>query len=229
MLTQSVQSILNSTSSTTSTTGTTSSGSVLGKDDFLKLLVAKLSNQDPMNPVEDEDFAAQLAQFSSLEQLSNMNESLTQDIQWNYLLSQTISNTMATSLIGRTVRADSSQVYLETNGSADLTVNLDRATSELTITICDSDGKTVRTITAEGLDKGDHVFNWDGTDDSGTQLASGVYTVSLSAKDGSGNAFTPSSIMEGRVSKVAYEDGIALLNINGQNIPLSSVLEVKEG
>jgi flagellar basal-body rod modification protein FlgD len=223
--TQSVQ----STTSTTAQSSQTSTKDIMGKDDFLKLLVAKLTNQDPMNPIQDEDFAAQLAQFSSLEQLSNMSESLTQDIQWNYLLSQTISNTMATSLIGKTVRADSSQVYLETNGSADLTVNLDRPASELTITICNADGETVRTITAKGLDQGDHVFNWDGTDDGGTQVASGVYTVKLSAKDGNGNTFTPDSIMEGRVSKVAYKDGIALLNINGQNIPLASVLEVKEG
>ena len=99
---------------------------VLGKDDFLRLLVAKLSNQDPLNPIQDEDFASQLAQFSSLEQLSNMNDNLTQDMQWNYLLSQTINNTMATSLIGRTVRADSSQVYLETAGTSDLYLNLDR-------------------------------------------------------------------------------------------------------
>jgi flagellar basal-body rod modification protein FlgD len=225
MQTQAVQ----STQATTQSNQITSASNIMGKDDFLKLLVAKLSNQDPMNPVQDEDFAAQLAQFSSLEQLSNMNQSLTQDIQWNYLLSQTISNTMATSLIGKTVRADSSQVYLDTNGSADLTVNLDRPASELTISICDADGQTVRTITAKGLDKGDRVFNWDGTDDSGTQLASGIYTVKLSAKDGNGNTFTPSSIMEGKVSKVAYQSGIALLNINGQNIPLASVLEVKEG
>lgn len=226
MQTQSVQ----STTATTTQAGQTQSGKdVMGKDDFLRLLVAKLSNQDPMNPVQDEDFAAQLAQFSSLEQLSNMNDNLTQDIQWNYLLSQTISNTMATSLIGRTVRADSSQVVLDTNGSADLTVNLDRPASELTITISDVNGRTVRTITAKGLEKGDRVFNWDGTDDSGTQLAAGVYTVKLSARDGSGNTFTPSSIMEGKVSKVTYQGGIALLNINGQNIPLASVLEVKEG
>jgi flagellar basal-body rod modification protein FlgD len=99
----------------------------------------------------------------------------------------------------------------------------------VTITICNADGETVKTITAKGLDKGDRVFNWNGTDESGTQVASGVYTVKLSAKDGEGNAFTPSSVIEGKVSKVTYKDGIALLNINGQNIPLASVIEVKEG
>ncbi len=213
----------------TYTSQTSPSNGTLSKDDFLQLLITKLTNQDPMNPIQDEDFASQLAQFSSLEQMSNMNESLSQSIQWDYLLSQTISNTMATSLIGRTVRADSSQVYLETGGSADLTVGLDRAASEVTITITDASGKTVRTIKSTGLDKGDHVINWDGTDETGTQMASGVYTVSVSAVDGNGNAFTPKAIIEGKVSKVTYKDGIALLNINGQNIPLASVLEVKEG
>jgi flagellar basal-body rod modification protein FlgD len=230
MLTQSVQSILNASSSSSSSTSNTSSAlDALGKDDFLQLLVAKLSNQDPLNPVEDEDFASQLAQYSSLEQLSNMNESLSQSIQWSYLLSQTISNTMATSLIGKTVRADSSSVVLETNGSADLAVDLDRAATELTITIADASGETVRTITVKGLDAGDQVITWDGADDGGAQCAAGVYTVTMSAVDGNGNTFTPTSVVEGTVSKVTYQDGVALLSINGQNIPLSSVIEVKEG
>lgn len=228
MLTQSVQSLLNPTASTSSA-GTASGLETLGKDDFLQLLVAKLSNQDPLDPVQDEDFAAQLAQYSSLEQLSNMNESLTQSIQWSYLLSQTISNTMATSLIGKTVRADSSDVVLETDGAADLAIDLDRAATELTITITNASGETVRTITVKGLDAGDHVINWDGANAGGGRCPSGVYTVTLSAVDGNGNAFTPSSIVEGTVSKVTYQDGVALLSINGQNIPLSSVIEVKEG
>ena len=94
---------------------------ILDKDDFLELLIAKLSNQDPLDPMQDEDFVAQLAQFSSLEQLSNMNENLMQDIQWNYMLSQTISNTMATSLIGRTVRADSSMMCSTTSTTSSST------------------------------------------------------------------------------------------------------------
>ncbi|NMC42392.1 MAG: flagellar biosynthesis protein FlgD [candidate division Zixibacteria bacterium] len=228
MLTQSVQSLLNPTASTSSA-GTASGLETLGKDDFLQLLVAKLSNQDPLDPVQDEDFAAQLAQYSSLEQLSNMNESLTQSIQWSYLLSQTISNTMATSLIGKTVRADSSSVVLETDGSADLAIDLDRAATELTITITNASGETVRTITVKGLDAGDHVINWDGANAGGGRCPSGVYTVTLSAVDGNGNTFIPSSVVEGTVSKVTYQDGVALLSINGQNIPLSSVIEVKEG
>ena len=205
------------------------SGNILGKDDFLKLLVAKLTNQDPLNPMEDQDFIAQLAQFSSLEQLSNMNENLLQDMQWNYLLSQTISNTMSTSLIGRTVRADSSILYLETGGAADVAINLDRAASEVTITIKDQNGNIVRTITETGFDAGDHVINWNGADNNGIQVAGGAYTVSVSAVDADGNSFTPNQFIEGKVTGVTYRNGIALLNINGQEMPLASVLEVKEG
>lgn len=214
---------------TTSGYETAAAKQMLDKDDFLQLLIAKLSNQDPLNPMADEDFVAQLAQFSSLEQLSNMNDNLTQDIQWNYMLSQTISNTMATSLIGRSVRADSSTVYLETAGATDIAVNLDRPATELTITIKDANGNVVRTLRQEGMDQGDHTVNWDGTDDGGVQVASGVYTVSITAVDASGNAFTPSQFLEGEVTGVRYRDGIALLRINGQDIPLASVLEVNEG
>jgi len=207
----------------------TTAGNVLGKDDFLQLLVAKMTNQDPMNPMEDSDFIAQLAQFSSLEQLSNMNENLTQDLQWNYLLSQTISNTMSTSLIGRTVRADSSMLYMETGGTSDIALSLDRTASEVTITIKDQNGNIVRTLTEKGLDAGDHVINWDGADNNGVQVAGGAYTVSVSAVDAAGESFTPDQFVEGKVTGVAYRDGIAFLTINGQELPLASVLEVKEG
>lgn len=201
----------------------------LGKDEFLQLLIAQLSHQDPSEPMKNDAFVAQLAQFSTLEQMENMNNSLTESLNWDYLLSQTISNTMATSLIGRTVRADSSQVYLESAGAADIAVNLDRATTELTVQIKDENGNVVRTISERGMDQGDHVINWDGTDDSGVQVASGMYSVSVSATDASGNTFTPSQFMEGKVEGVIYKDGYALLRINGQDVPLSSVNEVNEG
>ena len=217
---------VNNNSTYTAAAGTTKE---MGKDEFLQLLIAQLSHQDPMNPMEDKDFVAQLAQFSQLEQLENMNSSLSDGLDWDYLLSQTISNTMATGLIGRTVRADASNIYLETAGAADIAITLDRTTTELTAKIVDQDGNVVKTITKRGLESGDHTINWDGTDDAGVQVASGMYTVQLSAVDSSGNAYSPSQFLEGKVEGIIYKDGYALLRVNGQNIPLSSVNEIYEG
>jgi len=215
--------------SSTSDTTTTIADGTLDKDDFLQLLIAKLSNQDPLNPIDDESFVAELAQFSSLEQLSNMNESLTTDIQYNAILSQTISNTMATSLIGRTVRGDSSAVYLESGDTSDIAVNLDEAAQKVVLTITDENGNVVRTITANNLKAGDNVVKWDGTNDSGANVVSGTYYISAKAADADGNTFTPGLFLEGVVDGVVYENGIAYLSVNGMNVPLAAVQVVKEG
>jgi len=201
----------------------------LGKDDFLQLLVAQMSNQDPLNPLEDKEFISQLAQFSSLEQMENMNSNLESSIQWNLLLSQTISNTMATNLIGREVTADASDVYLESAGSADIGVSLDETAVSLTIEIQDESGNVVRTITKNGVPAGDQTIQWDGTDDSGVQMPAGVYSIDITGVNNEGSKFYPTHLLKGKVQSVSYQDGIAMLNINGQNIPLASVREVSEG
>ena len=90
------------TSSTS--TSATSGSSTLGKDDFLKLLIVQLRNQDPLNPTEGTEFAAQLAQFSSVEQLTNINSTLTESLATNKLLTQSIGNSLATTMIGKTVK-----------------------------------------------------------------------------------------------------------------------------
>ncbi|MCP4568301.1 MAG: flagellar biosynthesis protein FlgD [FCB group bacterium] len=208
---------------------TATSSKELDREAFLQLLVTQLQYQDPLEPAKNEDFIAQLAQFSSLEQMENMNSSLTSGLEWDYLLSQTISNTMATSLIGRSVKADSSQVYLDTGGSSNVAMQLDQAAAEITLTIRDGNGDAVRTITQRGMDAGDHTLLWDGLDDSGVQVAAGFYAVEITGVDGNGNDITPNTFLEGKVEGVSYQDGMALLTVNGQNIPLGMVHEVKEG
>jgi flagellar basal-body rod modification protein FlgD len=202
---------------------------VLGKDDFLRLLVTKLSYQDPLNPIDDEDFVAQLAQFSSLEQMENMNKNLENDLQWNYLLSQTISNTMSTSLIGRKVTAETTILHLDTGGSSDIRLNLKEPAARLEVTIYDKNGTAIRSITQDNPGKGDIVVHWDGLDDQGVQAVAGDYQVEVTAVDLSGEEFKPGMYVEGKVDRVVYNDGIAYLSVNGQSVPLAAVREVEEG
>ena len=75
------------------------------KDDFLKLLVTQLQNQDPLNPASNQEFASQLAEFSSLEQLTQMNESLESNLDSDLLLAQSLNNSTATGFIGHEVHA----------------------------------------------------------------------------------------------------------------------------
>ena len=104
-------------------------GATLGKEDFLKLLMTQLQYQDPLNPMDNQDFMAELAQFSSLEQLQNVNSNL----QANFLLTQSLNNSLATNLIGKRVIALGSQVYLGRDSGEEITFDLSAAAGSLTV------------------------------------------------------------------------------------------------
>jgi flagellar basal-body rod modification protein FlgD len=104
---------VDTTVSTTTTETLTNPESLLGKDDFLKLLTVQLQNQDPMSPLENNELVAQLAQFSSLEQMANMNQSLQDSLDSDLLVGQLLNNTMATTLIGRSVRVGTANFHVD--------------------------------------------------------------------------------------------------------------------
>src|SRR3990172_9740552 len=116
----------------------------LGKDDFLRVFVTRLANQDPSSPVQDEQFIAQMAQFTQLEQLQNMNSNLEKALSADLVLSQTINNTMATSLIVRSVRVQSNSVVIGESGTADISFDLEKNAGDVMIKITNDDGSLVR-------------------------------------------------------------------------------------
>ncbi|MCX6825807.1 MAG: hypothetical protein NTV06_00865 [candidate division Zixibacteria bacterium] len=211
-----------------STQTTAGTKDILGKDAFLKLLITKLTNQDPLNPMEDAAFTAELAQFSSLEQLQKLNTAMETSQQWDYMQTQTINNTMATSLIGREVKANYNGIYLDEDNLPSVNFSTTEFAKSVKVEIMNSEGTVVRTIMQEDVPAGAASAVWDGNDEYGNRLKSGYYTVNISAKNSKGTDILPSTFIKGKVSGVVYREGSAYLQINGMEIPLSDVSTVSE-
>ena len=196
------------------------------QDDFLKLLVAQMRYQDPLNPLEGTDFTANLAQFRSLEQLQNIGSKLDQSVEADLLLARSINNTMAATLIGKTVRAVSDKVALGERGPVDINFELADRASQVTVEILSAGGEVLRTITAESLDAGFGSVAWDGRDRNGQRLPAGEYQVRISAVAPGGASVTVQPLTVGVVSGVRFIDGNPVLIVDGREIQFGSVLEI---
>jgi len=205
---------------------TETTGSDLDKDDFLNLLVTQLEYQNPLDPMDDTQFIAQLAQFSQLEALTNMSDSLETSSEVNYLMAQTITNTMATTLIGKDIVAEAANFTLESNGSEDLSFDLGADAETTVISIYDEDGDLVRTVTLDDLTEGMNTYTWDGTNDSGTSVSAGTYSYEVTATGADGTAIDVSNRVIGTIESVKYEDGTAYLIVGGYKVDLSTIIEV---
>ncbi len=121
----------------------------LGKDDFLKILVTQLRNQDPTDPMQADEFAVQLAQFSSVEQLNNISATLENNIELDLMLNQMINNTMATTFIGKQARAAGNTFQVSQGQDSELHYSLAEPAKRVRIHIRDASGELVRTINAD--------------------------------------------------------------------------------
>lgn len=201
----------------------------MARDDFLKLLIIQLSHQDPMSPMESQDFASQLAQFSSLEKLTSINSNIEQSIETNLILAQTINNTMAASLLGKYAKAIGNVVMIDAYGGADLTFRLNGFAHNVKVTITDTNGDTVRVLTTNNLANGEHNLSWDGKNTAGQTVQEDTYYFTVEATDVDGNAITVTPLIVGNATGIRYENGRAFLLIGGQEVPFSSVVEIGVG
>ena len=202
---------------------------ILDKDDFLKLLIMQLRHQDPLSPLEGTEFAAQLAHFSSVEQLSNINTNLLHSIDANFVLSQSINNALSATFIGQEVRAATDIFAYSGEGEVTLGYSLQSPASSVTVKIYDEAGNLVRTISSNELGKGDNTVEWDGRDDQGTKLSEGRYTFSVEAKDGNGTGIPAYTYIFGIVSGVRFKDTGTYFTINGIEVALSEIEEIRKG
>jgi len=165
---------------TTAATGTSTSSStsdvMMGKEDFLMLLVAQLQNQDPLSPEDPTEFTAQLAQFSSLEQLTSLNDGME-----NLVTSNANSDRFSTlNTIGKSVTYNDASFNF-TGDPVEIGYQLDGQASEITLSL-QQNGSTIATINGEELSTGSHFITWDGTLANGQNAPTGDYEIVIEAK-----------------------------------------------
>ena len=198
----------------------------MSKDEFLKLLIAQLKYQDPLDPKEGTDFAAQLAQFTSLEQLTNIDSNLKDGLDMNYMLTQAVNNTMAANFVGKQVTSLGNTISLVSGDRPSLDFLLTDYADKISVKIYDEAGNLVRTIQNSGMGAGRQSLEWDGLDDQGQPLPGGNYTFKVEATTAKGETVQVQTLTKGIVSSIRYVDGKAVLIVNGKEINLADVLEI---
>ena len=214
----------------TALTDAVSSDQELGRDAFLRLLTLQLRIQDPLDPVKNEAFVAQLAQFSSLEQLTSINETLANDSETQATdgVRLAIDSNTAVGLIGRQIQVSTNTVDYSGDGSTSIGYNLEGPADNVTIRIADDAGNVIRTLVDGNPKQGNASISWDGKDDEGDQVAGGTYLLVPSANY-QGSPVEVASGAAGTVTGVRYQDGLPILITDEGETPLSAVTRVTEG
>jgi flagellar basal-body rod modification protein FlgD len=195
----------------------------LGRDQFLALLVAQLQHQDPLNPLEGTDFTAQLAQFSSLEQLFAVNESLT-GIQEALSVQE---NGDVLDYIGKRVKATGNTILVNDGRVESGSYGLDDS-ADVTVSIYDSNGMEVRRLYPGWQDSGEHELSWDGRDSAGYTVQNGIYTFEIEARDEGGFTLPYRAYLTGDVSGIIYENDTPYLMIGDKLVAPSNIIEVQK-
>ena len=197
----------------------------LGREVFLRLLVEQLQAQDPTNPVENEDFVAQLAQFTSLEQTTNINENL------ESLIGQSEKQTKLdlVNLIGQEVSAQGNIIPLQETGDQTLAYVLDEAVRKLTINVFDENGKLVQQFKDLGPQKsGPHQIVWNGENLEEDRVEAGVYSFVPKAFDEKGKEVVATTYMRDVVRSVMISEDKPLITLSsGKTLESSDILSVQ--
>ena len=217
--------LIDSTSSTSLYSSyTSSSTSELGSTDFLTLLIAQLQYQDPLNPMEDTEMLSELAAFSSLEQLTAMNETLGTMAS---SLNASLVNS-AVSFIGMDVWAEGDSITKGSDGVSSITYTLTDTATAASAYIYNTAGELVATVALTDLDAGEHSFTWDGTTSSGEEASTGSYTVSILRQDEGGDYYAVSTQCQGRVVGLSSENGSTVFELeDGRTVNILAVSQVR--
>ena len=198
-------------------------GNELDKEAFLKLLLTQLKNQDPTSPMESHQMAAQLAQFSSLEQLSNINSSI-EGLAKSQKPSQQFE---ALKMIGKAVQGDSSKIFRsDLTQKHELTFTLPQDVTQVDLAVKDELGNVVREFTAHNLKQGKNTIDWDGVIDNGSKARPGNYSLDIQARDGAGKKIHAETKFKGVVTGVNFSPLGPVLMLGSQSVKMSEVKSI---
>lgn len=195
----------------------------MGKDAFMKLMLAQMKNQDPTNPLKSHEMAAQLAQFSSLEQLQNVNDNLG-DLKNAQKPTETYQSL---NFIGKAVAGDSAKITrLKGDVNHEFTFELPTPVREAKIVVKNEAGEVVRKFELRDLKQGPNSWRWNGTDDRGVALPAGNYRFVTEAKDQFDKNIPVKTDFEGTITGVNYTPEGPVLLIGEQSIKLKDVKRI---
>ena len=186
---------------------------------FLQLLTTQLKNQNPLDPLDTNQFTQQLVEFAQVEQQLKSNDQLSTLVS----LQQTAQATSALGLVGATVVVNGQTAQLA-NGSAGWTLNASKPTTA-TVSIADSTGQTAYTGHV-GLNAGSQAFTWNGQGNDGKIWPAGNYTLTAVGVDANGQPSTISTQVQAPVDSVDLSQNPPLLSINGQNYQMNQIQKI---
>ncbi len=186
---------------------------------FLSILTTQIQNQDPLDPMDSAEYTSQLVQYSNVEQAIQQNKNL-ENIIATLESNQSLGYV---SYIGNEVTADASSTLLS-GGQASWGYELNEAASG-TFEIRNASGSVVYSGEVD-LQAGPGTFNWAGQMDEGGDAADGVYSIAFNVRDAGGRPEKVSTAVKGIVDSVDWSSGQAVLNVDGRDVPVSSVLSV---
>lgn len=195
----------------------------MDKDAFFKLMLTQMKNQDPMNPMQSHEMAAQLAQFTSLEQLQNINSNL----EGMKKQEAPMADYQALQFIGKEISADSSSIArMKADEKSDLRYNLVNDAQEVKVKIFDSTGSPVKTLVYHDIKKGLNTASWTGFDEHDMRTLPGDYKFTIEAKDNQGRIVGSTTDVAGKITGVQYSAKGPVLMIGDQSVYLADVKKI---
>ena len=198
--------------------------------DFLAMLMVQLKNQNPDKPMDNQQFAAQLATFSQLEQLTDIKKLMEDQADIFALMAMSMENTSLPAMIGKYASAASDTLDIDGINPSEIGYKVNMAGVSGKAMIYDSSGKVIRTIDLAGsqVAAGNHTIEWDGKDNNGDKMLPGKYQVVVETTENDGSNTKLETHTVGKIEAIRYKNTGTVVVINGIEVPLGAINDVRE-